>query len=141
MGRGAQNGIIAAPLAQADFDTGIRPIEYWGKLVSQTLDTSFMANELGKEWDLLQNIFKPYPCGIVVHPLIDGEIEAHHTNVKYDQVKRIEVVVNPQCVRLYFIQHPKTFLEAIFSVNIPWMRCRVDTRGGRAAGIFERNVQ
>ena len=28
--------------------------------------------ELGKRWEVLKNIHKPYPCGIVINPVIDG---------------------------------------------------------------------
>jgi len=30
---------------------------------------------LGTEFDLLVNTYKPYPCGIVIHPTIDGAIQ------------------------------------------------------------------
>jgi len=116
MGRGAQNGITAAILAQQNFDTGADPIEYWGKLVSTTVDMSYLIEGLGKQWELSQNTFKPYPCGIVIHPLIDGCISFHERGVRAENIIRIEVVVNPQCVRLCFIRQPKTCLEAIFSL-------------------------
>jgi len=116
MGRGAQNGITAAVLAQQNFDTGADPIEYWGKLVSTTVDMSYLTEALGKQWELSQNTFKPYPCGIVIHPLIDGCISLYERGVRAEDIERMEVVVNPQCVRLCFIRQPKTFLEAIFSL-------------------------
>lgn len=116
MGRGAQNGITSAVLAQQNFDTGADPIEYWGKLVSTTVDMKYLTEGLGEEWELSQNTFKPYPCGIVIHPLIDGCISFHERGVRTEDIVRIEVVVNPQCVRLCFIRQPKTFLEAIFSL-------------------------
>jgi len=116
MGRGAQNGITAAVLAQQNFDTGADPIEYWGKLVSTTVNMNYLTDGLGKEWELSQNTFKPYPCGIVIHPLIDGCISFHDRGVRPEDIERIEVVVNPQCVRLCFVRQPKTFLEAIFSL-------------------------
>jgi 2-methylcitrate dehydratase PrpD len=116
MGRGAQNGILAALLAQQGFDTGESPVEYWSKLVSTTVSTTSMTDDLGETWELLENTFKPYPCGIVIHPLIDGCLSAHQNGIKFDEVEKIHVIVNPQCMRLCFVQQPKTALEAIFSL-------------------------
>jgi 2-methylcitrate dehydratase PrpD len=116
MGRGAQNGILAALLAQQEFNTGQRPVEYWGNLVSTTVTTNSMTDDLGGTWELLENTFKPYPCGIVIHPLVDGCLAARTKGVKYQEVTSIQVSVNPQCMRLCFVQHPKTALEAIFSL-------------------------
>src|SRR5271155_1296614 len=48
MGRGAQNGILSALLAQQNFDTGIDPIAYWGKLVSPTVNMNVLTEELGQ---------------------------------------------------------------------------------------------
>ena len=27
---------------------------------------------LGKQWELLDLAYKPYPCGVVIHPVIDA---------------------------------------------------------------------
>ena len=116
MGRGAQNGLLAALLAQQDFDTGVEPISYWGNLVSPTVDLKELNSNLGNQWELLENTFKPYPCGIVIHPLIDGCISLHKKGVKASDVDKLEVVVNPQCTRLCFIQHPSTALQGVFSL-------------------------
>jgi aconitate decarboxylase len=116
MGRGAQNGILAAVLVQQDFDTGDDPIGYWGKLVSPTVDLVYLTNNLGEQWELLENTFKPYPCGIVIHPLIDGCLALHEKGVKTENIKKLEVAVNPQCMRLCFVRHPETALQAIFSL-------------------------
>lgn len=116
MGRGAQNGILAAVLAREDFDTGNDIISYWAKLVSPSVNTDALNDRLGQKWDLLDNTFKPYPCGIVIHPLIDGGLELQKRGISPRDVQRIHVKVNPQCVRLCNIRHPKTALEAIFSL-------------------------
>ena len=116
MGRGAQNGILAAFLAEQEFDTGINPIEYWGKLVSPTVDIKYLTAEIGKRWELSENTFKPYPCGIVIHPLIDGGQKLREKGITSQEVVRLEVKVNPQCVRLCSIRHPRTQLECIFSL-------------------------
>lgn len=130
MGRGAQNGILAARLAAQGFGSCTRPIESWLKLVSTTVDesrVSALAEEGGKSWQILENTFKPYPCGIVIHPLIDGCLEAHRYFSQdavaaggkepfHMKLASIEAVVNPQCVRLCSVRHPQTQLQTIFSL-------------------------
>jgi 2-methylcitrate dehydratase PrpD len=116
MGRGAQNGLLSALLAAQNFDTGLDPIQYWASLVSPTVDMSQLTIDLGKKWELLENTFKPYPCGIVIHPLIDGCISLYNRGVKAEEVEKLEVIVNPQCTRLCFIRHPETALQGVFSL-------------------------
>lgn len=125
MGRGAQNGILAARLAAQGFGSCTRPIESWLKLVSTTVDESQVsALAEGKSWQILENTFKPYPCGIVIHPLIDGCLEAHQYFAQgaegqepfHARLSSIEAVVNPQCVRLCSVRHPQTQLQTIFSL-------------------------
>jgi aconitate decarboxylase len=129
MGRGAQNGLLAAQLAHHGFVSCPRAIESWGKLVSTTLtEESISSLAKGGGFQILENTFKPYPCGIVIHPLIDAARDAHDffsgkTNegrsgcaVDPDEVTSIEATVNPQCVRLCSVRHPKTGLETIFSL-------------------------
>ena len=144
MGRGAQNGILAAKLAAHGFGSCERPIESWLRLVSTTVvegELSALADE--GDWQILQNTFKPYPCGIVIHPLIDGCLKAYEHFHGMDEqlhimegaesfcerIFSIDVVVNPQCVRLCSVRHPKNGLETIFSL---YHGCAVALVCGRA---------
>jgi aconitate decarboxylase len=116
VGRGAQNGILAALLAQEEFETGHDIIAYWAKLVTPTINMDALSDRLGQKWAFLDNTFKPYPCGIVNHPLIDGGLEFRRRGISPGDIEKLHVKVNPQCVRLCDIRHPKTALEAIFSL-------------------------
>lgn len=83
-GRAAQNGYGAALLAQAGFTAGPRIIEgprgFSAVTTAAKYDLSKVTAGLGVDFDLRVNTYKPYPCGIVIHPTIDGAIqlrEAH----------------------------------------------------------------
>jgi 2-methylcitrate dehydratase PrpD len=79
-GRSAQNGYAAALLAQAGFTSGERGIEGprgFAHVTAATRDLSKIAARLGSEFDLRENTYKPFPCGIVNHPTIDGAIQIH----------------------------------------------------------------
>ena len=137
MGRAAQNGLLAAQLAGSEFGSCPRAIESWMKLVSGTVseaDLSSLAN--GGPFELLENTFKPYPCGIVIHPLIDGCLKEHDflrdrnmIDSLQETLEVVEVVVNPQCVRLCSVRHPRSALETIFSL---YHGCAVALLYGRA---------
>ncbi|KAK5052141.1 hypothetical protein LTR84_002945 [Exophiala bonariae] len=130
-GRGAQNGILAARLASKDFGSTTNALEKWINLMSvageeshpqRILDLLHVKN--GKrDWKLLENAFKPYPCGIVIHPLIDSGIEARQEifgdgrspKDTLSIVKKIEATVSPMTIRLCGIRHPQELVQTLFS--------------------------
>src|SRR5207245_10231463 len=80
-GRSAQNGYAAALLAQAGFTTGEHGIEGargFAAVRAAHYDLSKISSGLGIQFDLRENTYKPFPCGIVNHPTIDGAIQLHH---------------------------------------------------------------
>jgi aconitate decarboxylase len=131
-GRAAQNGILAARLAREGFGSTTHAVEKWIKLISSTdegTDVGRIADSLdakhgGRSWLFMDNAFKPYPCGIVIHSLIDAGIEAHayfftdgrkKPEDALDMFTRIEATVTPMTIRLCGVQQPKKFMDIIFS--------------------------
>jgi len=79
-GRAAQNGYAAALLAQAGFTAGEHGLEGprgFAAVQAAKYDLSKIAVRLGEDFDLRANTYKPFPCGIVNHPTIDGCIQIH----------------------------------------------------------------
>jgi 2-methylcitrate dehydratase PrpD len=79
-GRAAQNGYAAALLAQAGFTAGERSLEGprgFAAVQAAQYDLSKITTRLGEDFDLRANTYKPFPCGIVNHPTIDGCIQIH----------------------------------------------------------------
>jgi 2-methylcitrate dehydratase PrpD len=82
-GRAAQNGYTAALLARADFSAGERALEGprgFAQVTTGKFDADKITAGLGAEFSLHVNAYKPYACGLVVHPTIDGcsRIRAKH---------------------------------------------------------------
>jgi len=80
-GRAAQNGYSAALLAQAGFTAGEHSLEGprgFAAVQAAKYDLSKITAGLGVDFDLRANTYKPFPCGIVNHPTIDGAIQLHH---------------------------------------------------------------
>src|SRR5580700_2122448 len=79
-GRAAQNGYAAALLAQAGFTAGEHGLEGprgFAAVQAATYDLSKITAGLDTEYELRANTYKPFPCGIVNHPTIDGAIQIH----------------------------------------------------------------
>lgn len=79
-GRAAQNGYAAALLAQAGFTAGEQALEGprgFAAVLAAKSDLSRITTRLGVDFELRENTYKPFPCGIVIHPTIDGCIRIH----------------------------------------------------------------
>jgi len=79
-GRAAQNGYAAALLAQEGFTAGEHGLEGprgFAAVQAAKYDLSKITSRLGEDFDLRANTYKPFPCGIVNHPTIDGCIQIH----------------------------------------------------------------
>jgi 2-methylcitrate dehydratase PrpD len=79
-GRAAQNGYASAVLAKGDFTAGEQAIEGprgFAAVQAAQYDLSKITAGLGEDFQIRYNTYKPYPCGIVVHPTIDGCIELY----------------------------------------------------------------
>lgn len=77
-GRAAQNGYESALLAQAGFTSGERGLEGprgFAAVTASSVDLSRVTTGLGTQFELRENTYKPFPCGIVVHPTIDASIQ------------------------------------------------------------------
>ena len=79
-GRSAQGGYVAALLAKRGFTSGERGIEGprgFAAVQAAHFDLSKITEGLGVDYQLRANTYKPFPCGIVNHPTIDGAIQLH----------------------------------------------------------------
>src|SRR3984885_4144008 len=80
-GRAAQNGYGAALLAQVGFTAGVHGLEGprgFAAVQAARYDLAKITAGLGADWELRANTYKPFPCGIVNHPTIDGAIQLHN---------------------------------------------------------------
>lgn len=79
-GRAAQNGYTAALLGRADYTAGERALEGprgFAAVTTGDYDLSKVSAGLGVDFSLRDNAYKPYACGLVIHPAIDGCSQLH----------------------------------------------------------------
>ncbi|MGN7385411.1 MmgE/PrpD family protein [Sporosarcina sp. SAFN-015] len=117
-GKAAQNGLLAALLAKRGFTSSEQILEAkrgFANVLAPEHDLSKVNSNWGFEWELAKNSFKPYACGIVLHPSIDACI---HLKQEVDEkdLEYIELKVNPYVLELTGKQNPKTGLEGKFSI-------------------------
>lgn len=98
-GRAAQNGYTSALLAQADFTAGEQGLEGprgFAPVTASSYDLDKITNGLGDDFALHKNAYKPYACGLVVHPAIDGcsQLKVKH-NIDPSQIAAVRVRIAP----------------------------------------------
>jgi 2-methylcitrate dehydratase PrpD len=119
-GRAAQNGLTSALLASKNFtstDAGIEGKSGWANVLSTSRDYAQITDRLGASYEISLNTYKPYACGVVIHPAIDACVQLRHEHrLDAGQIERIDLAVHPLVLELTGKKTPRTGLEAKFSV-------------------------
>lgn len=119
-GRAASNGIFAAVLASKNFTSSDGMIEArrgWANTISTKQDYAEITQDLGSRYETALNTYKPFACGIVLHPAIDAAVQLRNDNrLTADQIERIDLKVHPLVLELTGKKTPRTGLEGKFSV-------------------------
>jgi 2-methylcitrate dehydratase PrpD len=99
VGNAARNGLLAALLAEANFMGPEQPIEGprgFAAVMSESHDLTCVTGDLGQSWELLQNTYKPYPCGVVLNPVIDGCLALRRDqDILPARIRRVVVTGHP----------------------------------------------
>ena len=75
VGNSARNGLLAALFAQQGYNAAPASIEGrngWARACGDEASMQELIGELGTRWEIGRNTYKPYPCGIVMHSIIDA---------------------------------------------------------------------
>jgi 2-methylcitrate dehydratase PrpD len=119
-GRAAQNGYTAALLGKADFSAGERALEGprgFAAVTAAEYDLSKITAGLGTDFELRYNAYKPYACGLVVHPTIDGCSQLHREfNPSPDAIAGVRLRVAPLVLDLCNKSELKRALESKYSI-------------------------
>jgi 2-methylcitrate dehydratase PrpD len=84
--------------------------------VSTKNDWSEITGELGERFEISFNSYKPFACGIVIHPSIDACAQLRAQGVTPEQIERIELKVHSLVLELTGKKEPQDGLQAKFSV-------------------------
>lgn len=110
-------------MAKNNYTSSLQGLEAkygWLHVVSTRENATAYFDQLGEIWEIEKNTFKPFPCGIVLHPTIDAAIQLHNETVQQGKdissVKSINLQVNSEVLVLTGKTEPTTGLEGKFSV-------------------------
>lgn len=118
-GAAARAGLLSALLAKHGFTASARAIEAprgYVQVVSTKCDWKEATDELGRRFEISSNTYKPFACGIVIHPTIDAAVQLRERGVRADQVERIELRVHSLVLELTGKKEPRDGLQGKFSV-------------------------
>jgi 2-methylcitrate dehydratase PrpD len=119
-GRAAQNGYASALLAQSGFTSGEHGLEGprgFAAVQAAKYDLSKITAGLGVDFDLRANTYKPFACGIVNHPTIDGAIHIQcEQKVAPESIRAVRLRVAPLVLDLCNQQNITRGLQGKFSV-------------------------
>jgi 2-methylcitrate dehydratase PrpD len=136
-GFAARNGLMAALLAKKNVvgpEQGIEGRRGFAAVLSTRFDPAAITEGLGETWEILANSYKPYACGVVIHPAIDGCIQLRNEHgLKLDDIARIELKVHPLVLELCGRRDPKSGLEGKFSIFHSSAAAILLGEGGEAA--------
>jgi len=99
VGNAASNGLLSALLAARGFEGPARPIEGplgFLKVMGDHADAESLVQGLGERWELLNNTYKPYPCGVVLNPVIEACLALYReSGVRLEDVEQVVLTGHP----------------------------------------------
>jgi 2-methylcitrate dehydratase PrpD len=136
-GHAAQSGLRAALLARQGLSAPQAALE--GKFGFMSLFASrphlpYLTEGLGTRFEVEALAYKPYPCGVVIHPALDAALAWRKQHSDPSLVERVRLRVHPSAQELGFRRHPANVLEAKVSL-FHWVAAALATgRAGLAEG-------
>jgi 2-methylcitrate dehydratase PrpD len=98
VGNSARNGLAAALYAERGMSGPDRPLEGprgLSAVMGEGADLASVTQGLGESWELMQNAYKPYPNGVVLHPVVDACLELRPQVGDVARIERIMVKGHP----------------------------------------------
>jgi 2-methylcitrate dehydratase PrpD len=97
VGNAARNGLWSALLAEQGYDGPAEPLAgvhgFYHALVEKP-DLSCITEGWGENWAIMATSYKPYPCGFVIHPVLDCVLDWRRDHPEAD-VTRVVVRGHP----------------------------------------------
>jgi 2-methylcitrate dehydratase PrpD len=120
-GNASRAGLLAALLAEDGFSCSEGMLEgpkgFAACFASNPNPEAALAG-LGTHWEILANAHKPYPCGFVIHPVIDACLELARLHAPDPAaISDIHLTVNPLVLTLCDRPSPANQLQALVSTQ------------------------
>lgn len=132
-GAAAKAGLMSALLAREGYTASPRAIEAprgFAQVTSTKYDWTEITHELGERFEIAFNAYKPFACGIVIHPSIDACAQLREKGVTSENLERLDIRVHSLVLELTGKKEPSDGLQGKFSV---YHGCAVGLLFGRAS--------
>jgi len=119
VGGAARAGLMSALMAHHGFTSSARALEAprgLAQTFSSKCDWSEITDQLGERFEISSNTYKPFACGIVIHPTIDAATQLRAKGVRAEDIERVELRVHPLVLELTGKKEPQDGLQGKFSV-------------------------
>jgi 2-methylcitrate dehydratase PrpD len=93
VGNAARNGLLSAQ----DFTGPAEPlagVQGYYHALNETPQLGLLTDGLGETWEITKTSYKPYPCGFVIHPVLDCVLDWRGVHPEA-VVERVKVYGNP----------------------------------------------
>lgn len=140
----AQMGLRAAVLAERGFTASPAALE--GKygffeVFAESPHLPSLVDGLGERFEILRNTYKPYPCGIVIHPIIDACLQLRREHaIDPAQVDSVRIKASPGAMALCDRRNPQNELQAHVSLY-HWTAAVLIRGTARIAELQDPTVQ
>ncbi|MES2942836.1 MAG: MmgE/PrpD family protein [Pseudomonadota bacterium] len=118
-GHAARSGVWAAVLAEKGFtgdDCSLEAEKGFFDVYAVGADTRHAVEGLGSHFEIMMNAFKPYPCGIVIHPTLDACLDISQQLPAGAEFASVTLRVHPLAISMTGIRHPANPLESHVSI-------------------------
>lgn len=151
VGQAAEAGIVACDLAALGWDGAVTILEAnngFFHAYGGTYDPAAILNKLGQPWTFAMPgiSIKPHPSGSLTHPGMTEMLRLIRTeNIRPSDVESVDVGTNGKSLSTLIHHHPKTGLQAKFSMEYSMAILLVKGRAGLSeytdAAVNEPEVQ
>jgi len=119
-GKAAMSGLYAALLVQAGFTSSENVLEtprgFFAVNAGED-NLEALLDDIGHGYGILKNSVKPYSCGVVIHPTVDGIISLRNREkIKPHEILKIEAEVHPMVPDVTGKTTPQTGIDGKFSI-------------------------
>jgi 2-methylcitrate dehydratase PrpD len=139
MAQAARSGLIAALLAAEGFIASDRALDGpkgFAHVFATAPNLAAAKRDLGQRFELMDNAYKPYPCGIVIHPALDACMDLVRGHAFEPQaIDRVKLRVHPDAVIVTGLKAPHDGISAQVSLY-HWVAAALVRR---RAGLEETN--
>ena len=132
-GGAAKVGLMSALMAKHGYTASKRALEAPRGLMqvfSDKTDWAEIGSGLGQSWEIALNTYKPFACGIVIHPSIDACVQLRRAHdLQAADIAKVTIRVHSLVLELTGKKTPSSGLESKFSV---YHSCAVGLLYGQA---------